>query len=547
MTALLLEAPPIEASSEPELPDPPEPGHVPERVWELRLDGALLATFKRQGVRKRRRNGPGTAVVTCSMFSQVDPAAAYLWDAQGKARTWKNSRLEIWVWRDGVIRHQGPVVIVDEDWVAGEATVTALTREGYVKPLRAGMRGATELFPAGHFDLALSGWTEHGESGRQVTTVYPYRDPRALVLSGTAGGFERGLLVLPDESAGNTVRWTVPVRMSGDGWWPEEDDGDPVIYRVHHYADGVLRGTYEATLSRDEYMRSPSPYYRLNLATPQTAGAFNEYQVDLMAGITDGSQARIGEVTAVRWDNISSRDGWDRATYASAVFQEVADDDPSRPWTRQVTPAGSTWNGAKRELKIQHPEYVSLLGDLEPWGEWWVIPGTHCLRWAPTRGSVIDPEVYGLTPASISNLRRAVDATRAATRALAYANGEGQDGPTREEGLASVAGGAVLDAVIPAPENTDVRDLEEIATDYLENEGRAETTVQGDPRKPMTVGGLPGQIQYLVEPGSRLTLSGRLESPDGHLSRAALDDIVRIEEETCDDVSDEVSWAVSVL
>lgn len=539
MTRILLEAPPVVAPvPPPDPPDPPDPPvppvvptglpplpgpvHVPARVWELRADGVLLGTFAQQGVRTRRRNGAGEAVVTCSLDSALDPAASHLFSA-GRPLTWRTSRLEVWVWRDGVIRHQGPVVAQSVDWEAETTTVRSWTREGYIQRLTAGMREPTEYAPRGRFDASLTGWSTVGSPSASASTQFTYGTvPRSMLLSGSSGSMQMDVYLTGD-TAGNTLRWSIAVRMpSGATWWPDEIPCDVV-----HGHGGDL-AVYPGILRKDE---DRDTYHRVEIATPQRSGGTNTYVVRLYAN--PGGGARFGLVSARRWANVSSREGWDRATFAAATFAQVEEDDPSRPWSRLVDAAGSTWEGNHREMLLAHADYASMLGDLSAWGEWWVELGSHQMRWSPTRGGTSS---YTLSPDRVSGLVTEVDGSKAATRVVVYA--DGQRYPTRDEGRAATSGGAVLDHAEQAPPGTDPRDLDVLAARRLADLGDA-WSVAADPAAPPVVDGLPGDIQYDVQPGTRVPLSASA-------GVASMAETVRVEEERVDDVTDEVSWGVSL-
>jgi hypothetical protein len=269
--------------------------------------------------------------------------------------------------------------------------------------------------------------------------------------------------------------------------------GDLIGFMYHETsADGAffqLKDEYPLVLPQDYIAASKAgdeDWIQFTVPMQQVAHRYNQYRVRLYGAAHEGwigtpppPALIVGEVEMRRWANVSSRQGWDIATFPAALYDYLIEHWLT-DWDRDVTATGETFTSNIVERLSDHADARSLLDGLVKWGDWYVRLGEKTLVWEPRKGG---HKAITFTKEKLKDFRISVDGADAATRVVALA--DSSDGPNREEGYAARVGeyvGAELHAVIDAQPTTKVRDLDILeAGRHLELYGGSLITVEGSP------------------------------------------------------------------
>lgn len=520
MSLLLLlgvddDTPPDDTPPEPTIPSV----GAPEVTCELRTQGAeVLARF--------RAPSPGTVTSvrhavgdhSVSWVPADEPGVLDVLAAPtepGGLHTWRSADIELWVLRDGALVQRGPVTGHTLDPAAGVVTTWAKDCVAYLWRLDQGRGGRTNLLPDGDFDGTFTGWTEHGDAGVTAVTSGDglYMDGEVTMrLAGDSGAYmEATSDVLEPVPWPGLAHIFVPIRWEALAVATDAEDLPVVATVIHQTADegsgawatsSVLTDVFVGDVQASE--ARAGVWYTATEALYRTAGKRNRWKVRIDAQAT----RLVGRVRLHQGENVSARAGLDPAMFVAALFDRIID--RCLPgWWRHVAVTGEHLAADWISYDHDHPAIPSVLGDIEPWGDWWVstpnndYPG---LRFAPraSRGRATE---LRLTPETTSDLRVEIDAYDASSEALRLA--DGQNGPTREEGSWSEdpIPGALLMSTEMAPEGTAARDLEHLARTYVEGEGQVRVAWTGQPADGPAKGlvrDLPGAWVHKVRVGDTL-------------------------------------------
>lgn len=455
------------------------PGAPDVRAFAVvRQTGEILSELRRpawDAPCTRIRRGMGGAALS---FGKNDPGASGFLHQGIPARFDKVDR-ELWVSLDDQWWWRGPITW--GRYTRNGFSIRANTQEKYVQRTPVGDGSPTNYIGwpirtdgwPGYFDLddALDGWGIPAEVDADIVTGPAWRlwrRPAAMRLrTDEAGSSVSRQFYLPETTNGNVIIVNVPALLE-----PHAEAPFGVVgYVVHETAPlGGGPSTWEQEDTKPlafepSYLNDTARgYVALTAQLRTVASRQNRYYVVLYAATVEAGWATsgedpgllIGEVEAVRYENVGARAGWDVGTVASAVFAHLIDlwGGPASGWTRHNEPAGHTLTEPVRYFLSDHEQAPSILNEWAPFFDWWV-EGNSRLRAGP-RGRDLALQLSGDDLADL-----AIEWDASAVDTVRIAQSYGQTGPTREEAVATVAGAPnYLGSVAQAPRGISVRDTQ---------------------------------------------------------------------------------------
>ena len=364
--------------------------------------------------------------------------------------------LELAWWADGQVPGTDPPTwcgpIVNVDHQHGKLTVTAFSQEWHPTRSVMGMELVNHLDHATPgVDTDLSEWTTITGPAPTSSTTDLYTEVRSMVLA--AGSVVVAECEMPPSPGGNVMHFALAVRMPA-GTIPTFG----VVAEIVRYEDPTGGTAYGPTPTDRKLIAAAQgvavgEWLFLGDALAQPATSGTRWELRVFAG--QGGPTTIGAVRASRMENASAEAGWDWSLAAASILAQQADL-MTGTWSYDVDPAALDLAGDARWLSQDHQDVVTVLGDLDGIGEWWVDDGV--LRWAPTRGSQV--ATMTLTGDDLADWTLSVDASQAATEVIGQLPVD--SGDLREQVRVAVAGAGarmvtveqVPDGIAPADART---------------------------------------------------------------------------------------------
>lgn len=449
-------------------------------VCQLReLDGTILATIdgpSPTGPATWKRRGVGESTVDVVLSDAgVGPLLHSMPAGDVPFRTWWDTDLElVWV-RDGSVVWQGPVVAVEHR--RGVLRVRAWTREGYV--LRSVLDAdIVELLPEGRWgdDPDLSEWTFTADPFLTAdavaevvgSPVYRSGESSLHMVAATMVGYA-DLDAVTDETPVD-VRGAYQL---GADALPKWEDGEVGSVRLESWDGTTWQPVEDQALS----LAPPSglgsgvwqPFY-VRLKQPAggacrvvvTLGSVYERTITYEPG-----DIWWGTVSVARPAFAGAKAGQDVAEVVRSVFGAAAAMMPGA-WTVDVDDTGTLLVEDVRYWAEAHEDIVSILGDWDAYGEWWV-EGT-VLRWAPVRGAEVT--AVDVSDETLSQWSYEVDGSAAATVMIAQSAVD-VEGPREEVEVVAPGAANRLAAVDQATAGLTGEDLRAWAVAELAAKGPA--------------------------------------------------------------------------